>query len=101
MSYRESGVNIDGANQAKRERAESMESDNSRVLNKIGACATLYDLEFPDYREPVLVLKTEEPGSKQLLAFQYDRIESIYRDMINHLINAVLSWGQNLCPSRM
>jgi phosphoribosylformylglycinamidine cyclo-ligase len=40
-----------------------------------------------------MVLKTEEPGSKQLLAFKYDRVESICYDMINHLINDCIVMG--------
>jgi len=93
LSYSQSGVNIDEANKAKKEMTKSLETKEERVLNKIGAFASLYDINFPDYKEPVLVLKTEEPGSKQLLAFQYDRIESICYDMINHLINDCIVMG--------
>ncbi|MBI5578774.1 MAG: phosphoribosylformylglycinamidine cyclo-ligase, partial [Deltaproteobacteria bacterium] len=39
------------------------------------------------------VLKTEEPGSKQVLAFRYDRVESVCFDMINHLINDCVVMG--------
>jgi phosphoribosylformylglycinamidine cyclo-ligase len=38
-------------------------------------------------------MKTEEPGSKQLLAFKYNKIESICYDMINHLINDIIVMG--------
>lgn len=93
LSYSQSGVNIDEANKAKKEMTKSLETTEKRVLNKIGAFASLYDINFPDYKEPILVLKTEEPGSKQLLAFQYDRIESICYDMINHLINDCIVMG--------
>ena len=93
LSYSQSGVNIDEANKAKKEMAKSIETTEKRVLNKIGAFASLYDINFPGYKDPVLVLKTEEPGSKQLLAFQYDRIESICYDMINHLINDCIVMG--------
>lgn len=93
LTYNESGVNIDEANAAKQEIAKSLKTKNKRVLNKIGAFASLYNINFPNYKEPVLVLKTEEPGSKQLLAFQYDRVESICYDMINHLINDCMVMG--------
>jgi phosphoribosylformylglycinamidine cyclo-ligase len=93
LSYSQSGVNIDEANDAKKTMAKSLETTEKRVLNKIGAFASLYNINFPDYKEPVLVLKTEEPGSKQLLAFQHDRIESICYDMINHLINDCIVMG--------
>lgn len=93
MSYSQSGVNIDEANEAKKQMAKSLETDEKRVLNKLGAFASLYDINFPEYKEPVMVLKTEEPGSKQLLAFQHDRVESICYDMINHLINDCIVMG--------
>ncbi|MFH1349097.1 MAG: phosphoribosylformylglycinamidine cyclo-ligase [Patescibacteria group bacterium] len=93
LTYDQSGVNIDEANQAKKEMSKSLETEEKRVLNKLGAFASLYNIHFPDYKEPVLVLKTEEPGSKQLLAFQHDRVESICYDMINHLINDCIVMG--------
>jgi len=40
-----------------------------------------------------LALKTEEPGSKQKLAFKYNRIEGICYDMVNHLINDIIVVG--------
>jgi len=93
FSYEKAGVNIDVADATKREMAKSLQTSDARVLNKIGAFASLYDARFPEFRHPVLVLKTEEPGSKQLLAFKYGRVESICYDMINHLINDIAVMG--------
>ncbi len=94
LTYSEAGVNIDAANDAKKAMSASInDTGNSRVLNRVGAFASLYDIRFDEYNHPVLVLKTEEPGSKQLLAFRYDRIESICADMINHLINDCIVMG--------
>ncbi|MFA7654169.1 MAG: phosphoribosylformylglycinamidine cyclo-ligase [Candidatus Magasanikbacteria bacterium] len=93
ITYKNSGVNIDEANSAKKNMANALASKNPRVLNKHMAFASLYDIKFPEYKNPVLVLKTEEPGSKQLLAFKYDKFESICYDMINHLINDCIVMG--------
>jgi phosphoribosylformylglycinamidine cyclo-ligase len=93
MQGRKYEVDIDLANQAKREMAASLESADARVLNKLGAFASLYDIEMPEYRHPVLVMKTEEPGSKQLLAFKLDKVEGVCRDMINHLVNDCIVMG--------
>lgn len=87
------GVNIDVANDTKAELATILETNNSRVMNKVGAFSSLYDFNFPEYKEPVLVLKTEEPGSKQLLAAQNGQVESVAYDMINHLINDCVVMG--------
>lgn len=87
-------VNIDLANEAKKEMAITLDKNgNERILNKVGAFASLYDFNYEDIKEPVLVLKTEEPGSKQILAMQYDRIENVCRDMIHHLVNDCIVMG--------
>jgi phosphoribosylformylglycinamidine cyclo-ligase len=93
MNYKNSGVDINLADQTKKEMAKILLTKNPKVLNKLGAFASLYDFDFPEYKHPVLVTKTEEPGSKQLLAFKYNKIESICYDMINHLINDIIVMG--------
>ena len=93
ITYASSGVDIDNADATKRAMAKSLETNNPLVLNAIGAFASLVDGSFPDYEYPVLVCKTEEPGSKQKIAFQYGRPEGICFDMINHLINDVIVMG--------
>jgi phosphoribosylformylglycinamidine cyclo-ligase len=93
MSYSAAGIDIDQTDAAKREMAASLATADPRVLNRIGAFASLYDARFEGYQHPVLVLKTEEPGSKQKLAFEHDRVESICRDMINHLVNDIIVMG--------
>lgn len=93
LSYAAAGVDIAAADAAKAGMAASLETDDRRVLNRIGAFATLYDASFPGYRHPVLVMKTEEPGSKQKLALQHDRVESLCHDLVNHLINDIIVMG--------
>ncbi|MCC7146559.1 MAG: phosphoribosylformylglycinamidine cyclo-ligase [Phycisphaeraceae bacterium] len=93
LSYEKSGVNIATADATKREMAKSLETTDARVLNRLGAFASLFDGRFPGYEHPVLVLKTEEPGSKQKLALSHGRVESIAQDMIHHLINDIAVMG--------
>ncbi len=93
LSYAVSGVNIDTANETKREMAEVLITSERRVLNKVGAFASLFDGAFPEYKHPVLVLKTEEPGTKQKLAFKHDSIETICYDLVNHLVNDAIVMG--------
>jgi phosphoribosylformylglycinamidine cyclo-ligase len=63
------------------------------VLSRSGAFASLFVAGFPGYREPVLALKTEEPGSKQLLAARAGRYDGIARDLVNHLVNDIAVMG--------
>ncbi len=86
-------VNIDLANETKKAMAKALDTKEPRVLNKIGAFSSLYDIKFKEYKNPILVLKTEEPGSKQLIAAQYDMLENVSYDMINHLINDCIVMG--------
>lgn len=93
LSYASSGVDIAVADAAKLKMAESLRSQNPKVLNTVGAFASLFDGRFPGYKEPILVLKMEEPGSKQKLAFQYGFIPSLCEDLINHLVNDIAVMG--------
>lgn len=93
MSYEKAGVSIDTADAAKREMAKALATADPRVLNRLGAFASLFEAGFPGLRRPVLVLKTEEPGSKQKLAFAHGRVESICQDMVNHLVNDIAVMG--------
>jgi phosphoribosylformylglycinamidine cyclo-ligase len=93
FSYKKAGVDISTADAAKREMAKSLETSSPRVLNRLGAFASLYDGRFDGYEHPVLVLKMEEPGSKQKLAVQHGRVGSVCFDLVNHLIDDVIVMG--------
>ncbi len=73
--------------------SKHLETKDKRVLNGLGPFASLYDIKFPEIENPVLVLKSEDPGSKQKLAMEYGYTESICHDMINHLVNDIVVMG--------
>lgn len=93
LSYSATGVDIDSTDAAKRRMARAVDSGDPRVLNKLGAFASLVQGSFPGFADPVLVLKTDEPGSKQKMAFELDRVEGLCRDLVNHLLNDVAVMG--------
>ena len=93
FSYSKAGVDISYTDAIKKEMAVYLKTDNKRVLNGLGPFASLYDIRFPNIDDPVLVLKSEEPGSKQKLAMEYGYSESICHDMINHLVNDIIVMG--------
>ncbi|MEQ1849943.1 MAG: phosphoribosylformylglycinamidine cyclo-ligase [Candidatus Peribacteraceae bacterium] len=92
-SYKDAGVDIDAADKTKKGMAESLNTGDKRVLNTMGAFASLTTGTFEGFSDPVLVTKTEEPGSKQILAIAEGRYESISQDLIHHLINDVIMMG--------
>lgn len=93
VTYSSVGISIDSLDAAKEEMAGHLEPSDPRVLNRLGAFASLFAADFPAVQEPVLVLKAEEPGSKQLLAVQHGCLPGIAHDTINHLVNDVMMTG--------
>ncbi len=93
LSYSKAGIDIAYTDSIKKEMAEHLRTKDPRVLNGVRPFASLYDISFPEIKEPVLVLKSEEPGSKQKLAMEYGYTESICHDMINHLVNDIAVMG--------
>ncbi len=93
LSYAKAGVDIDVTDAAKRRMAESVDSGDGRVLNRLGAFASLVEGRFDGIEHPILVFKTDEPGSKQKLAFELGRPGTIAYDLVNHLINDVIVMG--------
>ena len=93
LSYAGSGVDLDETDAVKRRMKASIDRGDPRLLNTMGAFGSLVDARFPGYDHPVLVLKMEEPGSKQKLAIQHGRAASLGRDLVNHLINDVIVMG--------
>lgn len=93
LSYSKAGVDIAYTDTIKKKISKHLETSDKRVLNGLGPFASLYDINFSEIKEPVLVLKSEEPGSKQKLAMEYGYTESICHDMINHLVNDIVVMG--------
>jgi len=93
QTYAAAGVDRDGHSDITRGLRTKLTMNDPRILNRVGAFASLFEASFPGISDPVLVLKAEEPGSKQLLAEQFNKIDNIGFDMINHLINDIIVMG--------
>lgn len=93
LSYAKVGVDIDVTDAAKLEMARSVDRGDPRVFNRLGAFASLLEGRFAGYEHPVLVMKTDEPGSKQKLAFELNKVASIGYDLVNHIVNDVIVMG--------
>jgi phosphoribosylformylglycinamidine cyclo-ligase len=91
-SYKASGVDVSAANEMKSNISPLLEKSGT-TLSKRSSFAAIFDANLTGYKDPVLVFKSEEPGSKQLLAIERDRIESVCTDMINHLVNDLIVCG--------
>ena len=100
INYESAGVNINTANDTKNKFKDIVSSQSlthCTPINQVGAFASLVEIGLQNYENPVFVLKSEEPGSKQLLSIDNNKIEWIARDLINHLINDIIVMGANPC----
>ena len=93
LTYEKVGVDVTHTNAIKRDIKLCLDSSNPRILNSLAPFASLYDIKYPEIVNPILVLKSEEPGSKQHLAIKYGYTESICHDMVNHLVNDIVVMG--------
>jgi phosphoribosylformylglycinamidine cyclo-ligase len=93
LRYADTGVDIDATDAVKRRMAASVDRGDPRVLNRLGAFAPLLQGAFPQLDDPLLVMKTDEPGSKQKLATEHGRLEELSRDLVNHTVNDVIVMG--------
>jgi phosphoribosylformylglycinamidine cyclo-ligase len=93
ISYAKAGVDIDATDALKKKLEDSVNSGDERVLNRMGAFASLLEGSFSNLKHPILVFKTEEPGSKQKIAHELGRMPDIAYDLVNHLINDIIVMG--------
>jgi phosphoribosylformylglycinamidine cyclo-ligase len=93
LTYKHAGVDIAAADSMKEALARELAEPNAVVLNRVGAFGSIIDPRQGGIESPLLVLKVEEPGSKQILAMAHDRVESLASDLIHHLTNDVAMMG--------
>lgn len=94
LTYAESGVDIDAGEQAvDRIKMLAGRTFNSQVLNGLGSFGGLFQPDFKDYKEPVLVSSTDSVGTKIKLAFMTNKHDTVGEDLVNHCVNDILVHG--------
>jgi phosphoribosylformylglycinamidine cyclo-ligase len=93
MRYRESGVDIDKANQATRAIARLVgKTWGPAVLSQIGHFGGLFAIPG-GYRQPVLVSSMDGVGTKLLVAGAARKYDTVGQDLVNHCVNDILVQG--------
>ena len=93
MRYRDSGVDIDKANEATRAIARLVKKTwGSEVLSEIGSFGGLFRVPA-GMREPVLVSSMDGVGTKLLVARAARRYDTVGQDLVNHCVNDILVQG--------
>jgi phosphoribosylformylglycinamidine cyclo-ligase len=93
MLYRDAGVDIDAASQAKaRIKQLARSTFSSRVLREVGAFGGFFSLQgLP--RDAVLVSSVDGVGTKLKLAFALHRHNTVGADLVNHCVNDIAVHG--------
>ncbi|MGH9315940.1 MAG: phosphoribosylformylglycinamidine cyclo-ligase [Thermoanaerobaculia bacterium] len=92
--YAEAGVDIDAkAKTLARARAAIRSTFTPQVLGDIGGFGGLYQPDFSNYREPVLVASTDGVGTKLRVAIETGRHDTCGADLVNHCVNDILVQG--------
>ncbi len=94
ISYSDAGVSIDTANDAvERISALAKSTFNRRTLTNIGSFGGMFDANFPDMEEPILVSSADGVGTKLKIAFETGVHNTIGQDLVNHCVDDILVQG--------
>ena len=91
--YKESGVDIDAANRAKKKIGELARGTwGKEVLSEIGNFGGLFEMPR-GLRKPVLVSSVDGVGTKLKVAFLARKHDTVGEDLVNHCVNDILVQG--------
>ena len=94
MDYKESGVDIDGGNEAvRRIRELARGTFTTGVLSEIGSFGGLFQPDLSGLTDPVLVSSADGVGTKLKVAFRTGRHGTVGGDLVNHCVNDILVQG--------
>ena len=94
LTYSDSGVDIDEANQLiDNIKPIVRQTLNKNVLSNIGGFGALYELDINHYKKPVLVSGTDGVGTKIMLARELSCFDQIGIDLVAMCVNDVITLG--------
>jgi phosphoribosylformylglycinamidine cyclo-ligase len=94
LDYREAGVDISAADEAKsRIKALAHDTFNASVLSEIGSFGGMFRPDLARYREPVLVSSTDSVGTKTKVAAMAGVHDTVGYDIVAHCVNDILVQG--------
>ena len=94
MDYQKSGVNTNQAHQlVSWIQSQSQKHHHSRIINGVGGYASLFQIQFPEMKEPCLASSTDGVGTKLKLALQYSSLQSLGQDLVGMCVNDLICVG--------
>lgn len=92
--YRDAGVDIDMADEAKKRIKELLKKSKLKAFSgEIGKFAGFFSLNLSRVKEPILVSSVDGVGTKLKVAFMAGIHNTIGKDLVNHCINDILTHG--------
>ncbi len=94
MDYNKSGVDTKRAHQlVSWIKEQSQGHHRSRIIDGVGGYASLFQIQFPNMKEPCLASSTDGVGTKLKLALQYSSLQSLGQDLVAMCVNDLLCVG--------
>ncbi|NIM97490.1 MAG: phosphoribosylformylglycinamidine cyclo-ligase [candidate division Zixibacteria bacterium] len=94
LTYKDSGVDIQSADRAKKKiKALARSTFSSRVLKGIGGFGGFFAFPSRQYKDPVLISSVDGVGTKLKLAFMMNKHDTVGEDLVNHCVNDILVHG--------
>ncbi len=91
--YREAGVDLDAAAEAKRRIAMALaQTRTGLAVGNVGAFGGMVRVPS-DLPDPVMVMSTDGVGTKVLVAIRAGRHDTVGEDLVNHCVNDILVHG--------
>ena len=93
-TYESAGVNINAGDETvKKIKSFAKNTFNKNVLLDIGLFGGFYELDFKEYKNPVLVSSVDGVGTKLKIAFALNKHNTVGQDLVNHCVNDISVCG--------
>ena len=94
LTYRASGVDIDGAQRSLRAvLGEIQSTHDEKVVGGVGGFGALFKGSFPGIENPLLVSSIDGVGTKTKVAAMVGDYSNLGKDIVNHCVNDILCQG--------
>jgi len=94
ISYKDAGVDVEaGERLVSTIKDVVRETHNVSVLSDIGGFGGLFQPNFSNLKNPVLVSSVDGVGTKLVVAFRTGKYDTVGQDLVNHCVNDIAVCG--------
>lgn len=93
-TYADSGVSIEAGNEVvERIKPHAKRTFTDGVISNLGSFGALFQHDFSQYSEPLLVSATDGVGTKLKIAFELNKHDTVGRDLVAMCVNDLICSG--------